>query len=97
MIWEKISELRNRQFDSYSEIINEDEELENILQYVDSIKEYIAIKYSQCILLDSSLNNPLQVDSFRSRFITAAVTDGDRCRSVIVNDLNRVGSILSFR
>ena len=58
MIWEKIREIEQKEYTKYTQVFYEDADIETVSQKVNSLKEFIALKYTQCVVWDIALNSP---------------------------------------
>ena len=58
MMWEKIREIEQNEYTKYTQVFDVDSDIEAMCQDVNSLKEFIALKYTQCVVWDKTLNSP---------------------------------------
>lgn len=58
MMWEKIREIEHNEYIKYTQVFNVDADIEAMCQDVNSLKEFITLKYTQCVIWDRALNSP---------------------------------------
>ena len=58
MMWENIRKIEHNEYTRYTQVFDVDADIEAMSQNVNSLKEFIALKYTQCIIWDKALNSP---------------------------------------
>lgn len=58
MMWEKIREIEHNEYIKYTQVFDVDADIEAMCQDVNSLKEFITLKYTQCFIWDRALNSP---------------------------------------
>ncbi len=58
MMWEKIREIEHNEYTKYTQVFDVDADIEVMYQNVNSLKEFITLKYTQCVIWDRALNSP---------------------------------------